>query len=35
MRDGVSLAGELIDSGRAAEVLRRLTELSNQPEEAV
>ena len=35
MRDGVSLAGELIDSGRAAEVLRQLTELSNQPEEAV
>lgn len=32
MRSGVALAGELIDSGKAAAVLERLIELSNRPE---
>ena len=33
MREGISLAAELIDSGKAAETLRRFIELSNRPEE--
>ena len=32
MKDGVALAGELIDSGKAAAVLERLVEVSNGPE---
>jgi anthranilate phosphoribosyltransferase len=32
MRDGTVLAGEIIDSGRAAETLRRFVEVSNRPE---
>ena len=32
MKDGVALAAELIDSGRAAAVLDRLAEVSNRPE---
>ena len=32
MKDGVALAAELIDSGRAAAVLDRLAEVSNGPE---
>ncbi len=34
MRDGVALAGELIDSGRALETLEKLIAASNLPEEA-
>lgn len=33
MKDGVALAAEIIDSGRALETLARLIKLSNQPEE--
>ena len=33
MKDGVALAAEIIDSGRALETLTRLIKLSNQPEE--
>ena len=33
MKDGVALAAEIIDSGRALETLTRLINLSNQPEE--
>jgi anthranilate phosphoribosyltransferase len=32
MLDGTVLAGEIIDSGRAAETLRRFVEVSNRPE---
>ncbi len=32
MREGVALAGELIDSGRALRVLEKLIEVSNRPE---
>ena len=32
MKDGVVLAGELIDSGKAAAVLEKLVQLSNRPE---
>jgi anthranilate phosphoribosyltransferase len=32
MEDGVALAAELIDSGKAAAVLERLIEVSNRPE---
>lgn len=35
MKDGVSLAADLIDSGRALETLNRLIEISNRPEVAV
>ena len=34
MQDGVVLAGELIDSGRALETLEKLIAASNLPEEA-
>ena len=34
MQDGVTLAGELIDSGRALETLEQLIAVSNLPEEA-
>ena len=33
MKDGIALAAEIIDSGRALETLARLIKLSNQPEE--
>lgn len=33
MKDGVALAAEIIDSGRALETLARLIKVSNQPEE--
>ena len=32
MKDGIALAAEIIDSGRAAETLQKLIELSNRPE---
>ena len=32
MKDGVALAAELIDSGRAAETLERLIAVSNEPD---
>lgn len=32
-KDGIRLAGELIDSGKAAETLQKLIEISNQPQE--
>ena len=32
MKEGVALAGEIIDSGRAAETLEKLIEVSNRPE---
>ena len=32
IKDGVELAGELIDSGKALDALKRFVELSNQPE---
>ncbi len=32
MRDGIGLAAELIDSGRAAETLEKFVEVSNRPE---
>ncbi|MBO7402708.1 MAG: anthranilate phosphoribosyltransferase, partial [Lachnospiraceae bacterium] len=32
MADGVKLAAELIDSGKAAETLKKLIEVSNRPE---
>lgn len=34
LRDGISLAASLLDSGEALETLNRLVELSNRPEEA-
>ena len=34
MQDGVALAGELIDSGRALETLEKLIAVSNLPQEA-
>lgn len=34
MQDGVALAGELIDSGKALETLEKLIAVSNLPEEA-
>ncbi|MBD5461063.1 MAG: anthranilate phosphoribosyltransferase [Lachnospiraceae bacterium] len=34
LAEGIRLASELIDSGRAAEVLRRFIEVSNRPERA-
>ena len=33
MRDGIRLAGEIIDSGKALEILERFIEVSNRPEE--
>ena len=35
MKDGIALAAELIDSGKALETLHKLIEVSNRPEEAV
>ena len=35
MREGVALAGELIDSGKAMETLEQLIAVSNAPEVAV
>ena len=35
MEEGVKLAAELIDSGKALETLEKLIEVSNRPEEAV
>ena len=32
MKDGVALAGELIDSGKALETLKKLIEVSNRAE---
>ena len=32
MKEGVALAAELIDSGKALETLERLIEVSNRPE---
>ena len=32
LADGIRLAGELIDAGKALEVLRKLKEISNRPE---
>lgn len=32
MKDGVALAAELIDSGKALKTLERLIEVSNRPE---
>ena len=32
LRDGIALAGELIDSGKAAQTLERFIEASNRPE---
>ena len=32
MKDGVALAAELIDSGKAFETLEKLIEVSNRPE---
>ena len=32
MKEGVALAAELIDSGKALEVLHKLIEISNRPE---
>ncbi len=34
MKDGIALAAQLIDSGKAMKTLERLIELSNRPEEA-
>ena len=33
MKEGIALAAELIDSGRALETLNKLREVSNRPEE--
>ena len=33
MADGVKLAADLIDSGKALETLRRVIEVSNRPED--
>ncbi|MBQ9165960.1 MAG: anthranilate phosphoribosyltransferase, partial [Oscillospiraceae bacterium] len=35
MKDGVALAAELIDSGRALQTLEKFIEVSNRPEAAV
>lgn len=32
MKDGIALAAEIIDSGKALETLNRLIEVSNRPE---
>ena len=32
MKDGIDLAAELIDSGKALETLEKLIEVSNRPE---
>ncbi len=32
MREGVALAAEIIDSGKASETLKKLIEVSNRPE---
>ena len=32
MKDGIDLAAELIDSGKALETLNKLIEVSNRPE---
>ena len=32
MKDGLALAAEMIDSGKALETLNRLIEVSNRPE---
>ena len=31
MKDGITLAAEIIDSGKALDTLRRLIEVSNRP----
>ena len=33
MKEGIKLAGEIIDSGKALEVLNKFIEVSNRPEE--
>ena len=33
MKEGIKLAGEIIDSGKAIEVLNKFIEVSNRPEE--
>ena len=33
MKDGIALAAELIDSGKALETLHKLIEVSNRPED--
>ena len=33
MKEGVSLAAEILDSGKALETLEKLIEVSNRPEE--
>ena len=35
IRDGIALAAQLIDSGKAMDTLQRLIEVSNRPEVAV
>ena len=35
LKEGIQLAAELIDSGKALEVLQKLIEVSNRPEETV
>ena len=35
MKDGVALAAEIIDSGKALETLNRLIEVSNRPEDEI
>ena len=35
MKDGIILAAQLIDSGKAAETLNRLITVSNRPEEEI
>ena len=32
MKDGIALAAEIIDSGKALETLNKLIEVSNRPE---
>ncbi len=34
MREGIALAAEIIDSGKALETLKKVIEVSNRPEEA-
>ena len=35
IKDGIALAADLIDSGKALETLRRFIELSNRPEAGI
>ena len=35
MKEGVALAAEIIDSGKALETLKKLIEVSNRPEKEV